>query len=183
VLYLRSRQVAVGAGVALACVTGIGLLPTDSAHLRLVLAVFAVVLVTAVTATALAGPDPALDRTAALGWWWRRGAHVAGIGGLAAVLGVVAGPSAPAEIVVRDAVGLAGLAALGATVLGAGLAWCLPVVWAVAAVSAYMSNQPAVAPLLTWPVQPPDTTAATVAAWTVGLFGLLVYALRGPRIQ
>lgn len=182
-LYLRSRQVAVGAGIALVCVAGIGLLSENSVHMRLVLAVFAAVLVTAVTATGLAGPDPALDRTAALGWWWRRGAHVAAIGGLAAVLGVVTGPSAPAEIVVRDAVGLAGLAALGATVLGAGLAWCLPVVWALAAVSAYLSSQPAVAPLLTWPVQPPDTTAATVAAWTLGLLGLLVYALRGPRTQ
>lgn len=182
-LYLRSRQVAVGAGVALACVTGIGLLPNDSVHLRLVLAVFAVVLVAAVTATGLTGPDPELDRTAALGWWWRRGAHVVAIGGLAAVLGVVAGPSAPAEIVVRDAVGLAGLAALGATVLGAGLAWCLPVVWALAAVSAFMASHPPAAPLLTWPTQPPDTTAATVAAWTVGVLGLLVYALRGPRTQ
>lgn len=181
--YLRSRQVAAGAGIAFACVAGLGLLAADSPGLRLVQAVFAVVLVASVTATGLAGPDPALDRTAALDWRWRRAAHVVAVGTLAAVLGMVAGPPVPAEIVVRDAVGLAGLAALGATVLGAGLAWCLPVVWAVAAVAALMAGEPAVASLLTWPVQPPGTTSATIAAWTLGLAGLVVYAARGPRAQ
>lgn len=183
VLYLRSRQVVAGAGIALACVAGLGLLAADSPGLRLVQAVFAVVVVTSVTATGLAGPDPALDRTASLDWRWRRATHVVAVGALAAVLGVVAGPPAPAAIVLRDAVGLAGLAALGATVLGAGLAWCLPVGWAVAAVAALMASEPAVAPLLTWPVQPPGTTSATVAAWALGLAGLLVYMARGPRTQ
>jgi hypothetical protein len=56
-------------------------------------------------------------------------------------------------------------------------------VWTVAAVSALLASQPAAAPLVTWLVQPPDTTAATVAAGALGLGGLLVYALRGPRTQ
>ena len=182
-LYLRSRQVAAGAGVALACVVGISLLAGDNPTLQLVLALFAVMAVTAVTATGLAGPDPALERTAALSWWWRRAAHVVAIGVLAAVLGVLAGPPVTTEVAVRDAVGLTGLAAVGATVVGGGLAWCVPMVWTVAAVGALLASNPPAAPLLTWLVQPPATTAATVAAGALGLGGLLAYALRGPRIQ
>lgn len=182
-LYLRSRQVAAGAGIALACVVGLSLLVGDNPTLRLAFAVLAIAAVTAVTATGLAGPDVALERTAALNWWWHRAAHVVAIGGLAVALGVVAGPPMATEQVVRAAVGLAGLAALGATVLGAGLAWCVPLVWTVAAVSALLVSRPPAGPLLTWLVQPPDTTAASIAAGVLGLVGLLTYALRGPRVQ
>jgi hypothetical protein len=182
-LYVRSRQVAAGAGIALACVVGLGLLAGDNPTFQLVLAVFAITAVTTVTATGLAGQDPALERTAALSWWWRRTTHVVTTGVLAVVLVVVAGPPMETSVAVRDAIGLAGLAALGATLLGGGLAWCVPMVWTVAAVSALLASQPAAAPLVTWLVQPPDTTAATVAAGVLGLGGLLVYALRGPRVQ
>jgi hypothetical protein len=182
-LYLRSRQVAAGAGIALACVVGLGLLAGDNPTFQLMLAVFAITAVTAVTATGLAGQDPALERTAALSWWWRRAAHVIAIGVLAIALGVLAGPPVTTEVVVRGAVGLTGMAALGATVLGGGLAWCVPMVWTVAGVSALLASRPPAGPLLTWLVQPPDTTAATVAAGVLGLAGLLVYAIRGPRVQ
>jgi hypothetical protein len=183
VLYLRSRQVAVGAGIALVCVVGLNLLAGDSPSVQQMLAVLAVALVTGVTAAGLAGVDPALERTAALDWRVRRSAHVVAVGGLAAVLGVVAGPPMPAEMVLRAAVGLTGLAALGVTLLGGGLAWWVPVTWTVGAVGAWLASQPPAAPLLTWLLQPPDTTEATVAAWTLGLGGLLVYAVRGPRAQ
>jgi hypothetical protein len=182
-LYLRSRQVAAGAGVAAAAVVGIGLLAGDGDQIRLVLAGFAVAVVCAVTATGLAGQDPALERTSARGWRVRRAAHVAAIGGLAVVLGVTAGPSVATEVVVRDAVGLAGLAAFGATVVGSGFAWCVPVAWSVVALSAVLSVHPAPAPLLTWPFQPAGTTAATLAAVLLGLAGMAVYAVRGPRTQ
>jgi hypothetical protein len=182
-LYLRSRQVAMGAGIALAGVVGLGVLAGDEPNLRLLMAVFAVTAVTAVTAPGLAGADPALERTAALSWWWRRAAHVVAIGVLAVALGVLAGPQVETEVVVRNAIGLSGLAALGVTVLGGGLAWCVPMVWSVAAVSALLARNPPRAPLVTWLVQPPDTTAATVAAGVLGMAGLTVYALRGPRTQ
>ena len=182
-LYLRSRQVAAGTGTALACAVGVALLTGDNPTRQLMFAVLTTTAVTAVTATGLAGVDPALERTAALRWWWRRAAHVVAIGGLAVVLGVAVGPPVDTEVVVRGAVGLAGLAALGATVLGGGLAWCVPMVWTVVAVSALLASQPPAGPLLTWLVQPPDTTAATVAAGGLGLAGLLVYAIRGPRVQ
>jgi hypothetical protein len=172
-----------GAGVALVCVVGLGLMAGDGPHVQMMLAMFAVAVVTAVTATGLAGADPALDRTGAVDWRARRAAHVVAIGTLATVLGLVAGPPAATEVVVRGAVGLTGLAALGATLLGSGLAWCLPVVWTVAAISALSARVPPPAPLVTWPVQPPDTTAAMVAACVLGAVGLLVYAVRGPRAQ
>lgn len=183
VLYVRSRQVAAGAGVALVCVVGLRLLAGDSPLVQQMMAVLAVALVTAVAAAGLAGVDPGLERTAALDWRVRRSAHVVAVGVLASVLGVVAGPPIPAEVVLRDAVGLTGLAALGVTLLGGGLAWCVPMAWTLAAVVGWLASQPPVAPLVTWPLQPPDTTAATVAAWTFGLGGLLVYAVRGPRAQ
>jgi hypothetical protein len=147
------------------------------------LTVFAVAVVCAVTATGLAGADPALERTAARDWRVRRATHVVAIGGLAVVLGVTAGPPVATEVVVRDAVGLTGLAAVGATVLGGGLAWCVPVAWSVVAMSAFLASQPTPAPLVTWPFQPAGTTAATIVAGVLGLAGLLVYALRGPRAQ
>lgn len=182
VLYLRSRQLALGAGVALAAVVGLGLLAGANPESRLLLAVFAVTVGVAVTASGLAGPDAALERTAALDWRWRRAAHVVATGGLTSALCVLAGPQAATEVLVRDAIGLSGLAALGAAVLGGGLAWWVPLVWVVAAMSMFMTSQPPVAPALTWPFQPPDTPAATVAAGVLGLAGLLVYAVRGPRV-
>jgi hypothetical protein len=56
-------------------------------------------------------------------------------------------------------------------------------VWTVTAVGALLASNPPAAPLLTWLVQPPATTAATAAAGMLGLGGLLVYAIRGPRAQ
>ncbi|HEX6351635.1 hypothetical protein [Actinophytocola sp.] len=177
VLYLRSRQVLVGAATAVACAAGITALASES-----MVTLFTVAVVTSVAATGLAGPDPALERTAALDWRPRRVAHVALIAVAAALLGTI-GPATETEVLVRNAIGLTGLAALGVTVLGGGLAWCLPMVWTVVALSVSMAGRPPVAPLVTWPLQPPDTTAATVAAGGLGIGGLLVYAVRGPRTQ
>jgi hypothetical protein len=183
VLYLRSRQVAIGVAGALACVLGIGLLADGSDVTRTLFAVFAVLAVTAVTASGLAGPDAALERTAALDWGWRRAVHVVAVAGLGVLLGVLAGPPAATEVVVRAAVGLSGLAALGVTLFGGGLAWCLPIAWTTVAVIAMMAGYPPAAPLVTWLVQPPGTTAATVAAVVLGLVGLGVYTAKGPRAQ
>ncbi len=178
VLYLRSRQVAVGAGVALAFAAGITALDGGS-----LMAVFTVAAVAAVTATGLTGPDPALERTAALDWRWRRVAHVVAIAVAAFALGTMV-PETEPEVLARNTIGLTGLAALGVTVLGGGLAWCLPMVWTAVALSVSLAGRPPpVAPIVTWPFQPPDTTAATVAAVVVGVAGLVAYTVRGPRVQ
>lgn len=183
-LYLRSRQTLSTVAIALACVVALAVLAgnSDAVQTRFVLVLFAVTVAASVAATGLAGPDPALDRTAAVPWWWRRTAHVVAIGVLAAGA-VVLTRDVPAEVVVRNAVGLTGLAALGAALFGGGLAWCLPTGWTALAVTALLASSEPAAPLLTWPVQPSDTPAATVAAGVLGAAGVLAYALRGARVQ
>ncbi|GAB1513790.1 hypothetical protein [Actinophytocola sp. KF-1] len=181
VLYVRSRRAAASTGIALAVAAAIGLpaAVSEAETTRLVLALFAVTSVVAVAATSLAGPDPGLDRTAALDWRLRRTAHVVAVGGLAAgavaSLGVVA-----ADVVVRNAAGLTGLGALGVTVLGGGLAWCLPVAWTAVGVTVLFAVPEPGAPLLTWLVQPADSGTATVAACVLGVSGLVAYTLAGP---
>ena len=86
----------------------------------------------------------------------------------------------PAEVVARNAIGMTGLAALGVTTLGAGLAWCVPVGWTVLGTTALLASRTPPAPLLTWPVQPDGTAAATVAACVLGAAGLVTYAQAGP---
>ncbi|GAB3467635.1 hypothetical protein [Actinophytocola sediminis] len=185
-LYVRSRRAVASTGAALAAVAVLGLLAagSDAQPTRTVLALAAVTVVVATMSTSLAGPDPSLERTAALDWRLARTLHVVAVGVLAAgavaAMGVV-----PADMVVRNAIGLTGLAALGATVLGGGLAWCAPMAWTVVGVSALLASRTPPAPLLTWPVQPGGTSAATVAAAVLGVAGLAAYALTGPstRVQ
>lgn len=184
-LYARSRRVASTTGVALASVAALGGLAAaaDPGITRVVLALFAVTVVVSVAATSLAGPDPSLERTAALDWRVRRSVHVVAVGAVAAVavLGVAA--DVPSDVVVRNAVGLTGLAALGVVVLGGGLAWCVPMTWTVAGVTAILAAPTPPVPLLTWLVQPGGTNAATVAACVLGAAGLVAYALAGPSVR
>lgn len=183
-LYVRSRRMASSTGIALVSATALGLLAaaSESEPTKTVLALFAVVVVVSVAGTSLAGPDPALERTAALDWRPRRTVHVALVGVLAAgtvaSLGVVT-----ADVVVRNAVGLTGLAALGVTVLGGGLAWCVPVAWTVVGVTAALASPEPAAPLVTWLVQPGGTGAATLAACALGAAGLVAYGLAGPSAR
>lgn len=177
-LYLRSRQVAVCALVAATCAVGLSLPSYDSRTVRL-MALFAVTAVAAVGGTGLGSPDPALDRTAALPWHWRRAAHVLAVAGVAAGLGLLLGPW---EVVLRNAIGLAGLAALAVTLLGGGLAWTLPLTWTTIATMTALVDPTPGAPL-TWPTQPPETTAATVGACVLGGVGLVAYATAGPRVD
>ena len=186
-LYVRSRQAALSTGMALAAVAALGLLATttDTEMTRSVLALFAVTVAVSVAATSLSGPDPALERTAALDWRWRRAVHLLALGavtaGAVAIVGAMA--EVPGEVVVRNAVGLTGLAALGATTLGGGLAWSVPVGWTVIGVAGLLASRIPPAPLLTWPVQPAGTGAATVAAVVLGAAGLVAYALAGPSLR
>jgi hypothetical protein len=183
-LYVRSRRVASSTGIALVCAAALGGLAalSDAEPTKLMLMLFAVTVMVSVAATSLAGPDPALERTAALDWRLRRTVHTVAVcvvvAGAVASLGVVT-----ADVVVRNAAGLTGLAALGATVLGGGLAWCVPVGWTAAGVTAVLATSDPPAPVLTWLVQPADSGAATVAACVLGVAGLVTYALAGPSTR
>jgi hypothetical protein len=88
----------------------------------------------------------------------------------------------PAWLVVRDAAGLLGLTALGATAIGTARAWFLPLGWTLTA-ALFPRPQPVIASILTWQAQPPANTAATVTAGLLALSGLVAYAVAGPALR
>ena len=185
-LYLRSRRVPAALAAVLVSTVAlwsIGLAGVD-AKTRLVLAVLAAAIGTAALAPGLVGADPALDRTAALSWPPRRAGHVlamaAVVAGVLAATVLTGDPLATATVALRNAAGLAGLVALAAAALGAGLAWLPPVAWT-AVVVMVGPQAGGYREALTWMVQPGGTASATVTALAVGAAGALAYAWRGSR--
>ncbi len=146
----------------------------------------AVLFTVVAAASTLGGADEELDRTAARPWVPRRAAHLllAGAASAALLLAAALTPVSfgPARILVRDAAGLLGLAALGATALGAARAWFAPVAWTCAAIVVPAGDSVA-RQLATWPVQPGDSRPAALAAIALALAGGAAYALRGSRAR
>ncbi|WP_447004349.1 hypothetical protein ACRAKI_32750 [Saccharothrix isguenensis] len=182
-LYARSRQVPVTAAVVTAVVTGLAALaPVDGGPQ---FAAFAAAIGVAALGTGLGGHDRALDRTAAFGWPPRRAAHLllggALVTGLLLAADVVADPIAPDAFVLRDVVGLGGLAALGALLLGSRAAWVLPIGWTGMTLVVPPGHDHWLSRLLSWPVQPTGTTSATITAIVLGCTGLLGYSVFGCR--
>ncbi|MEU1424950.1 hypothetical protein [Kitasatospora sp. NPDC005751] len=132
----------------------------------------------------LGGQDVVLERTAAIRWLPRRVAHVLLIGASAGaallVVGAAGGASAPAEVVVRDSVGLAGLAALGAALCGASFAWTLPAGWLAFTLLVPPAGGTA-GQVLHWMAVLPGTAASTGTAWALFATGAAAYAAAGPR--
>ncbi|MFD1152149.1 hypothetical protein, partial [Saccharothrix hoggarensis] len=114
-----------------------------------------------------------------------RAAHLLLDVGLVAALllaaGRVADPIAPDAFVLRDVLGLGGLAALGAVLFGARAAWAPPVGWAGVTLVVPPTGDHWLTRLLTWPVQPTGTTSATTTAVVLGCAGLLAYSWFGCR--
>ncbi|PWW66738.1 hypothetical protein [Actinokineospora spheciospongiae] len=176
-LYARSRRVPATAVAAVLGTVPIGLLAEDAADPRP--AALAAAIGAAALATSLGSADPALDRTAAFAWPPRRAAHLLLGAALLVGLLLLAAPPAAAGVLLRDVVGLTGLAALGATAFGAATAWSLPVTWA--ALTLVVPPADGVGAVLTWPAQPETSTAATATAVTLGCVGLLVHSAFGCR--
>ncbi|WP_035805437.1 hypothetical protein [Kitasatospora mediocidica] len=185
VLYARSRQMPASAAViALAALVVWAL--TRGGHGSPDPAIVLLVLTTnvAVAAVGLGGQDTALDATAAIRWAPRRAAHVLLIGAVAcvAVQAVQAVGSQPtaAALVVRDSAGLAGLAALGATLCGASYAWTPPTAWLAFTL---LSSPPGgiAGQVAGWMILPPGTPAATWTALVLLATGTVSYAVVGPR--
>ncbi|MFB6890298.1 hypothetical protein ACFCX4_13385 [Kitasatospora sp. NPDC056327] len=132
----------------------------------------------------LGGPDPALDRTAAIRWPLHRTAHVLLCALLAGsvLLALRAADGQPPDpgFVLRDAAGLAGLAALGAACLGPPYAWLPPFGCLAAALTVPPGPDPVIR-ILTWPVLPPGTAPAGWTALALAVTGTAAYALAGPR--
>ncbi len=179
-LYLRSRQIPAALAAAFVATAGLWLVGiSSSVQARPTLAVLAIGFGVAVFGAGLGGADPDLERTAALRWPPLRAAHVLTVAALVAAA-VVATGLAPTEVVLRNALGLAGLTALGAAVLGRQLSWCFPLAWAGGASVMPAMSQPAIMQVFTWPAQPWSSTTALVTALAAATAGLS-YVVAGAR--
>jgi hypothetical protein len=186
-LYLRSRRVPAAAIMALVSTAALWALAQaveDRPALR-AMAVLAAAVGVVAAGPGLAGADAALDRTAAIAWAPRRAAHVlvaaAALAGVLAATTLAGTALAGAGLLVRDVAGLGGLLAIGATVLGAGRAWPLPIVAAAPGVMFGPLSGVWHREVLTWTAQPTATASATVTAVVLGVAGTLAYAIGGGR--
>ncbi|MFJ9460700.1 hypothetical protein ACIRST_37220 [Kitasatospora sp. NPDC101447] len=184
-LYARSRQVpASTAAVTLVALTVWALDRHGAGPMDLGLAVLILTANVAAASVGLGGPDVVLERTGAIRWVPRRAAHVLLVGAFAgaALLTVQAAGAkpAPTEVIVRDAAGLVGLAALGAALCGAHLAWTLPTGWLGFTLFVPTPNG-TVGEVVNWMLFPPGTTASAWTAWVLLAIGTVGYAVAGPR--
>lgn len=186
-LYLRSRSAPATLATMLGCAVGLWALghTVDDPYGRGQLAMLATLLTTAAIAPGLAGADIHLDRTSAFAWPPRRAAHLIIAGaiavGLLAATALAGDPMTGTARIARDAAGLTGLIGLGAAALGASRAPVFPLLWTALIIGLGPPDQPTYQVMLTWMIQPTDTTTATVAALTLGASGTLAYAILGPR--
>ncbi|MGW6918719.1 hypothetical protein ACWGB8_33605 [Kitasatospora sp. NPDC054939] len=183
VLYARSRRVPTSAAALVLVALAVRAL-TGPGPVGLGLAVLVLAANVAAGSVGLGGRDVALERTAAIRWAPRRAAHVLLVGASAgaALLAAQGGGTrlAPAELVVRDAAGLVGLAALGAALFGAHFAWTLPTGWLALVLLVPMPGG-TTGEVLHWLIASPGTAASTGTAWALLVTGTLLYAAAGPR--
>ncbi|MEU4557495.1 hypothetical protein AB0F72_03855 [Actinoplanes sp. NPDC023936] len=180
-LYLRSREVPAGvlcAVPAMVAVAWLGSGPAESRH-AVTAAALAVALGVAVLGHGLGGPDSTLDATAAIRWAPRRALHLAAILVVAAAVVAIV-TTAPVAVVLRDAAGFTGLAALAAALFGRRLAWTLPVVTGCVSAGIPAVPEPFALYLLTWAGQPPDSPVALTTALIFAVAGAAMYVTRGP---
>ena len=170
-LYSRSRLVP--AAFVMTVAGGLGLWALDTADPQLISV--AVGLGIAVAASGLGGPDVQLDRTGAIPWLSWRSVHLLGIVAVVTGLALATDPGT-FGLILRDSCGLAGLAAAGAAVAGAQLAWVAPVLWTIIA-----AVFPADDEILMWMIQPSDSRTAAIVAAILATVGAVVYITRGPR--
>jgi hypothetical protein len=185
-LYARSRQVPASLAAVVLSTVAVWALTRDggggTADPKM--PVFALVAGVTAASIGLGGQDLALDRTAAIRWRPRRGAHVLLIGTVVGAVLLAAQTTgadlAATAFIVRDSAGLMGLAALGAVVCGAQYAWIPPIAWLSFSVFA---PPPTSVPMqaATWMLLPPGTTAGTWTALALAVTGTSAYALAGPR--
>ncbi|QBI56199.1 hypothetical protein [Streptomonospora litoralis] len=142
------------------------------------------VLGVAAASAGLCGFDAARERTASFTWPPRRAAHLVALAAMAAagplVVDVLADSHLQTEVIVRDAVGLVGLAGVGAVLAGGSFGWCFPFGATVLANVPIEADSDALR-VLTWLVQPADSTAAMTTALVFAAVGVIGYAAWGPR--
>ena len=189
-LYLRSRRVPLAlttATAAIALVWALWLVYSDRPIINARVVSLTVMLAVAALSPTLSGADDALDHTASINWPLRRAGHLllsaAAITALLLLTTVTHARYAPLALVLRNTVGLLGLTALGAALLGAARSWIAPLTWTLIAILPSMEPSTRLKTQVAgWLIQPAGTTAATFCAAILAVTGLLAYTLRGgPR--
>jgi hypothetical protein len=185
-LYLRSRSAPATLATMLGGAVGLWALghTVDDPYRRSQLALLATVLAIAAVAPGLAGADIDLDRLAGFAWPPRRAAHLIIAGAVAvALLAATTGDVTATSTarIARDAAGMTGLIGLGAATLSASRAPLPSLLWTALVVGIPPTSRPTHRVILTWMMQPTDTTAATLTAMTLAATGILAYAIAGPR--
>lgn len=189
-LHLRARRVpaAVSAVLSTSACAWLGwFLASDHRRAGAPLAAVAVMLACVAASVTLAGDDEALDRTAAVSWPRLRAIHLLTAFGL--MIGLFSATLAtPVQFgsfafVVRDTAGLLGLSALGAVALGTQRAWFAPVTWCVIALPFGGSTTHHGMQVLTWMIQPVETTASTVTAIVLAVVGAGAYVRGTTRLS
>ncbi|MER7910617.1 hypothetical protein [Streptomyces sp. NPDC096068] len=191
-LYARSRALP-GALVALAGTAAVAAgtarwletIPGSGPSDRLPVVVLGPLLAAAAVGTCLRAPSDELDRTAVRPWWPRRLAHLLVPAALAALLLALAVPGHPAEFgapaAVRNTLGLVGVAAASAVLLGARLSWLPPALYAGAVPLAAPAGAGGAADWWAWVARPGPQGGAWTAAALAFAAGTALYAWRGAR--
>ncbi|MFD3337052.1 hypothetical protein ACFWV1_31120 [Streptomyces sp. NPDC058700] len=191
-LYLRSRALpgtlaalVAAAAAAAGSARWLEALPEFDHSARLPVVVFGPLLASAAVGVSLHTPSDELDRTAVRAWWPRRLAHVLAPTVLAAALFALGVPNHPeafgAPAAVRNTLGLVGVAAGAAALVGARLSWLPPAFLVGAVYLAAPSAAGGTAQWWAWVMQPGAQAGAwsvAVAAFVTGTSG---YAWRGAR--
>ncbi|MCX5393146.1 hypothetical protein [Streptomyces sp. NBC_00094] len=191
-LYLRSR----GLPGALAALLGTAAaaawaarwlvsLPDFDHTARLPVVILGPLLAAGAIGTSLHTPSDELDRTAVRPWWPRRLAHLLAPTALAVALLALAVPGhaeafgAPAAV--RNTLGLVGVTAAAATLVGARLSWLPPTFYVGVVYLAAPSDAGGGAVWWGWATRPgPEDGAWAVAALCLAA-GTALYAWRGAR--
>jgi hypothetical protein len=186
-LHLRARRVpstAAALVVATAVMWSLRLVYDNPAY-HTALAILATALGVALVAPGLSGADDDLERAGAVRWPLWRAAHLAVatvvVTGAVIATGLTGEPMAHSGLVLRHVVGMMGLLALGAVVLGTNWAW-LPVL-ACATVAMFTGGitGPWYKELASWAAQPLDAAPAAVTAVVVAVGGSAAYSMLGVR--
>ncbi|WP_369146485.1 hypothetical protein [Streptomyces sp. R44] len=191
-LYARSRALpgalAVLVGTAVAAgwaARWLVSLPGADPSVRLPVVALGPLLAAAVIGTGLYAPSDELDRTAVRAWWPRRLTHLLAATALAGVLLALAVPGHQEEFgapaAVRNTLGLVGVAAGAAALVGARLSWLPPALYLCAVALAAPAEPGGTAAWWAWAMQPGPERGAWTVAVAAFTAGAALYAWRGAR--
>lgn len=192
-LHLKARRIpAAAAGIGLitllAAWAGAWLMERpfiSEEQARIPVASLGTLAVAGVLATALDSPDEWLDRSTPAPWQRIRATHLLLVAGLGAPVLATAGLNQPeffgAPAMARGVVGLLGMAALSATVIGARASWLAILACTSTVYLAAPRTPGGTAAVWAWPMQPTRITTSFIAAGVLFAAATAVHAAFGAR--